>query len=152
VREFDFYFPCTPLIYIPQTFGNTFDSDGRLQGDLDVKTVSCNNNVCPIYMPAPSFALVFFTDTAYTESTPDNPQTFSTTAHTKVKNTATIDAAVLATSNGHSGSNGRNILGSTSLEHSSKATSTYIPSTAALVALILGTILIVHHNYLEWVW
>src|ERR1700733_14357017 len=95
-------------------------------------------------MPAPSFALVFFTDTAYTESTPDSPQTFSTTALTRDKNTATIDAAVLSTSNGHSGSNGRNILGSTSLEHTGKkATPTYLPSTAALVALAFGAILIV---------
>ncbi|KIM82034.1 glycoside hydrolase family 79 protein [Piloderma croceum F 1598] len=136
------------ITWAGQTFGNTFESDGRLQGDLDVKTVSCNNNICQIYMPAPSFALVFFTDTAYTEATPDNPQTFSTTAQTRVKNTATVDAAVLSTSNGHSGSQGRNILGSTSLEHN-KATSTYVPSTAALVALAFCAILIGHHNYLE---
>jgi hypothetical protein len=111
--------------------------------------VNCNNNICQIYMPAPSFALVFFTDTAYTEATPENPQTFSTTAKTRVKNTATIAAAVLATSNGHSGSQGRNILGSTSLEHNNLATSMYVPSTAALVALAFGAILIGHHYYLE---
>jgi hypothetical protein len=91
----------TSLTDIPKNFGGIFESDGRLQGNLTVQTVACTNNVCQVQVPAPGFALVFFTDTAFTESTPENPQTFSTTALTKTKNTATVDAAVLATSNGH---------------------------------------------------
>ena len=49
-----------------QTFGNHFESDGILRGDLDVKTVQCDPNAgCAITVPAPGFALVFFDDAGF---------------------------------------------------------------------------------------
>lgn len=97
-----------------QTFGNIFESDGRLMGQEDIKTVTCdqNTNTCPITVPAPGFALVFLNDEAFTETDGASPMTFATTAVTKTINTATVDQAVLSTSNGHSGM--RDVLGSTS--------------------------------------
>ncbi|KAK0190675.1 glycoside hydrolase family 79 protein [Armillaria mellea] len=97
-----------------QTFGNIFESDGRLTGQEDIKTVTCdqNANTCPITVPAPGFALVFLNDEAFTETDGASPMTFATTAVTKTLNTATVDQGVLSTSNGHSGM--RDVLGSTS--------------------------------------
>lgn len=97
-----------------KTFGTTFASDGRLMGSEDVQSVNCDQgaNTCAIKVPAPGVALVFLTDQALSESEGTHTATFATTAVTKLSNTATIDPAVLATSNGHSGSSWR--LGSTS--------------------------------------
>ncbi|KAJ7153086.1 glycoside hydrolase family 79 protein, partial [Mycena crocata] len=100
-----------------QTFGGNFDSDGRLQGTEDVQTVPCDTTAqtCSVKVPAPGFALVFLSDAAQTETQGAPSTTFSTTALTKTQNTATIDASVLATSNGHGGpSDPLNRLGSTS--------------------------------------
>lgn len=54
-------------------------------------------------MPAPGFALVFLSDSALEASETGGAEatTFPTTAETRTRNTATIDPAVLATSNGH---------------------------------------------------
>ncbi|EAU81861.2 hypothetical protein CC1G_06072 [Coprinopsis cinerea okayama7 len=98
-----------------QTFGANFESDGRLQGDEDTLTVSCDGttNVCSIKVPAPGAALVFLTDNSLDE-VEDNPvQTFATSVRTRMFNTATVDPAVLATSNGH-GAFSKKHLGSTS--------------------------------------
>ena len=89
-----------------QTLGGNFDSDGRLQGELNVANVPCDatTNTCTITVPAPGFALVFLNDQAYADSTPSGPTvTFATTAFTKTINTAAVDPQVLETSNGHSG-------------------------------------------------
>jgi len=45
-------------------------------------------------------------------------ETFSISTHTKIVDMATVDPAVLAISNGHSGKD-RNVLGSTSKKSSS---------------------------------
>ena len=60
-------------------------------------------NACSIHVPAPGAALVFFTDAAQSVASASPAPTFATTAVTRTRNTATIDAAVLATSNGNSG-------------------------------------------------
>ncbi|KAI9451263.1 hypothetical protein BJY52DRAFT_123356 [Lactarius psammicola] len=88
-----------------QTLGNQFQSDGRLQGNIDVQTVNCDTTAgtCQVKVPAPSFALVFLTDTAFSAVTPDTPQTYPTTAVTRTANTIFIDPSMLATSNGHYG-------------------------------------------------
>lgn len=99
-----------------QSLGANFQSDGRLQGELNVVNVPCDTttNTCTVTVPAPGFALVFLNDQAYTDSTPSGETiTFATTAITKTLNTATIDPKVLETSNGHSGKDRVN-LGSTS--------------------------------------
>ncbi|KAH8833938.1 glycoside hydrolase family 79 protein [Flagelloscypha sp. PMI_526] len=82
-----------------QTFGDAYSSDGRPTGTEDIRTVTCNtDNTCAVTVPAPGFALVFLNSDITTES---EVKTYSTTAYTKTRNTATIDPSVLATSNGH---------------------------------------------------
>ncbi|KAK2460443.1 hypothetical protein APHAL10511_007608 [Amanita phalloides] len=86
-----------------QTFGGYFESDGRPIGQEVVQTVQCTtaNNSCTVNVPAPSYALIFLTSQALTEVESGPSATFATT----VINTAapTVAAAVLETSNGHSG-------------------------------------------------
>lgn len=109
---------------------------------MDVKTVTCTDNVCQVQVPAPGFALVFLTDEAYSEVTPEEPQTFATSALTKTHNTATVDKAVLATSNGHSGSNRMSLYGTShALKLESKGALVFIPSTI-VSAVTIGAILV----------
>ncbi|GLB44466.1 putative glycosyl hydrolase family 79 C-terminal beta domain [Lyophyllum shimeji] len=108
-----------------QTFGDNFSSDGRPTGTENITTVPCSpspspssanaSTTCNIRVPAPGFALVFLTDTAFSAAASGGapPTTFATTVQTKVRNTATVPPEVLATSNGHTGM-GRKKLGSTS--------------------------------------
>lgn len=88
-----------------QTFGGIFDSDGRLNGTLDIQTVPCNPD-CSVKVPAPGIALVFLTPQSLADSggtAEDVAQTYSTSVHTKTIHTATVPPDVLATSNGHTG-------------------------------------------------
>ncbi|KAF9484215.1 glycoside hydrolase family 79 protein [Pholiota conissans] len=95
-----------------QTFGVNFESDGRPTGTENVQTVACSATACMIHVPAPGVALVFFSSSAMTETSGGPSKTFGTTAMTRTHNTVTIDPAVLATSNGHTGMD--KVLGSTS--------------------------------------
>jgi len=128
------------ITWAGQTFGGTFSSDGRLQGEQNVQTINCNQtaNTCQVQVPAPGFALVFLSSAAFSESNPSTTKTFATTALTKTANTATINAGVLATSNGHSGSTWR--LASTSKGSWNGARSVAIPSASMLLAMTLGAI------------
>ncbi|CEL54355.1 hypothetical protein RSOLAG1IB_07005 [Rhizoctonia solani AG-1 IB] len=103
------------MTWAGQTLGNHFESDGRLQGSEVIETVQCQNNQCAIPLKAPSLALVFLTDAALANSSPTESATasFETSVLTRVRHTATIDQAVLSTSNGRGGSQG-NHIGSTS--------------------------------------
>ncbi|KAF7325829.1 Glyco-hydro-79C domain-containing protein [Mycena kentingensis (nom. inval.)] len=85
-----------------QTFGGNFESDGILKGEEEIKDVTCDTgaNTCTVQVPAPGFALVFL-DNDLTQDDGSPSITFSTTARTQTRNTATIDPAVLATSNGN---------------------------------------------------
>jgi hypothetical protein len=125
-------------LFVLQTYGGTFATDGRLQGNMDVQTVNCDQsaNTCSVQVPAPGFALVFLTSTAYSESNPSTTQTFSTSSYTRKHNTATIPASILATSNGHSGSTWQ--LSSTSKGSVSGAQAVAIPGVVALIAMIFG--------------
>ena len=73
------------MTWANQTFGDKFSSDGRLVGNESITTVQCDttNNVCPIKVPAPAVALVFFNDQALQEITPTSTQTYATTAVTR---------------------------------------------------------------------
>ena len=112
------FFPSSKSIkFSLQTLGSQLTVDGRFRGNLNIISITCDtsSNTCSIPVPAPGFALVFLSP-----SSPDPDlnlgqatKTFSTTAYTKLRNTATIESSVLATSNGHSGA-GRAVLGSTS--------------------------------------
>ncbi|KAF8883604.1 hypothetical protein CPB84DRAFT_1686265 [Gymnopilus junonius] len=85
-----------------QTFGNAFSSDGRPVGQENVTSPPCSIGSCTIHVPALGAAIVFLNGLDETESGPST--TFSTTTHTKTRNTATVAPGVLETSNGHSGS------------------------------------------------
>lgn len=122
-----------------QTFGDRFKADGRLQGELNVTTIDCEVDAkqCLIPVPAPGFALVFFSTDNLNDATPnaEQVQTFATSARTKVRNTATIDAAVLATSNGHSGKDRDVHLGSTSVKGQNGAISMIVTGLTAVLAV-----------------
>ncbi|KAL1943311.1 hypothetical protein VTO73DRAFT_4386 [Trametes versicolor] len=122
-----------------QSMGGQFEADGRLNGELKIETIQCDQaaNTCQVKVPAPGFALVFMTEEAMRESEPASTATFATTAITKAKNTATIDQAVLATSNGNKGMQGR--YGSTSAGSNAapRAAGAY-PGAVALLAVVAG--------------
>jgi hypothetical protein len=109
-----------------------------------VETVTCdaNANTCQIKVPAPGFALVFFIDTALTESNKLAQQTFATTVQTRTKNTATVDPGTLATSNGGRGNSAH--LGSTSpeWEYIISGSSRVLPSVIVLAGLFCGGLMI----------
>jgi len=94
---------CLTLNFSPQSFGNRFEVDGRLKGELNVTTIPCDQsaNVCRIPVRAPGFALVFMGDNDVV-GIGQATQTYPTTAGTRTANTATVEPSVLATSNGHS--------------------------------------------------
>ena len=126
-----------------------FESDGRLNGTETVETIQCDQTAgtCTIPVPAPGFALVFLSQSAEQNSEPAATETFSTTAVTKTVNTATIDASVLATSNGHSGKDRK--LGSTSKGSSSDAPrSTATSAFAAVAAMAFGAIVLVGRTWM----
>lgn len=116
------------------------ESDGRLNGNLNIETVQCDQtaNTCEVKVPAPGFALVFMSDDAASESEPASTATFATTAVTKYKNTATVDPSVLATSNGNRGM--EKMFGSTSYgsgNAAARAAGVY-PGVVALLAVVGG--------------
>ncbi|KAI9454225.1 hypothetical protein BJY52DRAFT_765579 [Lactarius psammicola] len=124
-----------------QTFGNNFDSDGRLIGDLNVTTVQCDTtaNTCAVPVPAPGFALVFLTSDALSAVSPTSTVTYPTTAQTRTVNTIFIDPSMLATSGGHSGM--ENIRGATSPGSSSASSlRATFPSALALFAAAMGAV------------
>ena len=80
-----------------------YQVDGRFKGALNVSTIQCGQQGCVIPVSAPGFALVFLDNKAPALAVGQATQTFSTTRHTNVHNTATFDLSAVATSNGHSG-------------------------------------------------
>lgn len=128
------------ITWAGQTFGPKFSVDGRLKNDINIVTVGCDTgaNTCAIRVPAPGFALVFFNSAARDEASPTEVQTFATTAVTKTQNTVTIDAAALATSNGHSGKD-RERIGSTSRQSTGGASVAVISA----MAVALGALAVV---------
>lgn len=129
------------ITWAGQTYGGYFASDGRLTGDESVQTVQCDTtaNTCAVTVPAPGYVLVFLTAAAYSESNPTSTVTFATTSLTKTANTATVNASVLATSNGHSGSGRALDLGSTSKETTSGARlERGAPGVALLISVLCG--------------
>ncbi|KAG8689837.1 hypothetical protein FRC11_000282 [Ceratobasidium sp. 423] len=126
-----------------QTMGDQFNSDGRMKGEMVTETIQCDTAAgsCPIAVKAPSIVLVFLNDQTLADSTPPNegPQTFATTAATKIRNTATVDQAILATSNGRGGGKyGGGMLGSTSLGSISSAWRVAVPGMVAVIGGALG--------------
>ncbi|KAG1744607.1 glycoside hydrolase family 79 protein [Suillus paluster] len=127
-----------------QTFGDVFTSDGRLVGALDVQTIPCDqiNNVCQVKVPAPGFALVFLTDDALSESDQGQTMTFPTTAYTKITHgpTVSIDASVLATSNGEKGLSGA--LAGTSQGRPVNSALGFAQALPSLAGILAGALMI----------
>ena len=130
--------------WVGQMFGANFALDGHLQGDLNVQTIPCdtNSNTCQIKVPAPGFALVFFSDNVFSEVTPSSPQTFAMTTVTKMENMVTVDPSVLATSNGHAGVDRDRSLGSMSRgsENGAGGVRTIAPGWIAALVLAVGAL------------
>ena len=122
-----------------QTFGAWFESDGRLQGEMQADTVQCSNNVCTVSVPAPGAALVFLTDDAYNAVSPDRSdiQTFPTTYLTATVNTAIINTTELAVSNGHGDIGAKRLTTSPNSRNKSGAQSVR-SSICAIVGAALG--------------
>ncbi|KAG2129513.1 glycoside hydrolase family 79 protein [Suillus bovinus] len=127
------------ITWAGQTFGGTFQSDGRLMGSESVQTINCDqsSNTCRVSIPAPGAALVFLSSSAYAESGNPSTQTFSTTMVTKTMNTATINPSVLATSNGISGDTWE--LGSTSKENAGTGLRNSLSIVSVVGAAVLST-------------
>ncbi|KAF5334902.1 hypothetical protein D9611_009930 [Ephemerocybe angulata] len=94
------------ITWAGQTFGNRFEVDGRLRGDVNVVEITCDRtaNACVIPVKAPGFALVFM-DSAAAASVGQASHTFATTAFTRLHNTVSVASQVLETSNGHNATN-----------------------------------------------
>jgi len=86
-------------------------------GTQQTVTVECDEttNTCTIPVRAPSFALIFLSDSALVNSGSESPAstvTFATTAYTNHNHHPILDPSVLATMNGHGGP-GPRYMGST---------------------------------------
>lgn len=130
------------ITWANQTFGNYYESDGRLQGTEYTETVQCdtNANTCQIKVPAPGFAMVFFSDTALSESDDNGAaqQTFATTVQTQTINTVTFAPDTLATSNG--GRDRASYRGSTSPQ---SGAARMVPGAVAVLAAAMGALFLV---------
>ncbi|KAG8892150.1 hypothetical protein FRC01_014320 [Tulasnella sp. 417] len=135
-----------------QTMGSAiFTSDGRLTGDVETVFVPCDQtaNNCIIPVKAPSVALVFLSDEALQQSSPDNAAsslTFATSVYTGRGQHPIIDPAILKTMNGDGGPGPRH-TGSTSKGQSSQelgaaTRNAAVPAVVSLVALALGVMLV----------
>jgi len=133
------------ITWAGQTLGGQFGSDGRMQGDIDTETIQCTGGTCPITVKAPSIVLAFLNEQALTDSSPPNegPQTFATTAATRIHNTATVDQAVLATSNGRGGGqHGSELLGSTSQGSANSGWRMAVPGVVTVVGGVVGALFV----------
>ncbi|KAI0030185.1 glycoside hydrolase family 79 protein [Vararia minispora EC-137] len=129
-----------------QTFGNAFESDGRPAGTPQVDTVQCDpNNGCAVQVPAGSLALVFLTNDAFAPEDATgsaSAATFSTSTHAaQTLNTATIDLAVLATSNGHGNVNNLQYATSPGSRSGAVAARAVGPMLGAFVIGVAGLVL-----------
>jgi hypothetical protein len=106
-------------------------------GQENVTTINCDTATfsCVIPVPAPGVALVFLTPNALT-AVDTAPQTYPTTLLSRDKNTATVDKAVLATSNGHMGLGAG--LGSTSKSDKTSGAERVLPGAVALMGMLAG--------------
>lgn len=128
-----------------------FTSDGRLTGDVETVIIPCDQaaNNCIVPVKAPSVALVFLSDDALHQSSPENEAsslTFATSVYTGKGQHPIIDPAILKTMNGDGGTGPRH-TGSTSKGQSMQqlgaaARNAAVPAIVSLFALALGVMLV----------
>lgn len=94
------------IYWANQTLGQSFASDGRLYGDLETITITCDGGACIVPVPAPSVALVYLTDEALEESSVSEDATSTYPTSIIGSGSATVDVGTLSTSNGKEGSGG----------------------------------------------
>lgn len=92
------------IYWANQTLGQSFASDGRLYGDLETITITCDEGVCIVPVPAPSVALVYLSDAALEESSISEYATLTYPTSIIGSGSATVDVESLSTSNGKEGS------------------------------------------------
>ncbi|AFR98329.1 hypothetical protein C343_06306 [Cryptococcus neoformans C23] len=92
------------IYWANQTLGQSFASDGRLYGDLETITITCDEGVCIVPVPAPSVALVYLSDAALEESNVSEYATLTYPTSIIGSGSATVDVESLSTSNGKEGS------------------------------------------------
>lgn len=86
--------------------GGSYSSDGRLRGTLATQTITCQNSLCVVPVPAPAIAVIYLTDQALAlSSAHESSREFSTTV--VGWGSATVDPKVLETSNGQNGPDGQ---------------------------------------------
>lgn len=89
------------ITWAGQTMGGyQYASDGRLSGELTTEQVTCSNGECAITVPAPSIAVVFFTDQALTDSSVPDDAVVSYSTSIIGSGKATIAAGAMITGNG----------------------------------------------------
>ena len=124
------------ITWAGQTFGGQFESDGRFYGDLNVVTIECANNICPVPVKSPSAAIVYMSEAALANSQPaaGSALTFETSTLSGI---ATVDWSSVKASNGR---NGQLPLGSTSHGSANAATGwrSRLPSTELTVSLFMA--------------
>ena len=124
------------IYWAGQTMGRSFDSDGRLRGDVQTETVQCTDGTCTINVPAPSIALVFLTPESLSDSTPA-PDVAAYTTTVVGEGSATVAVGALATGNGED----PNLLGSTSKgDRGQNAASRSTNSAGAVSALSIALV------------
>lgn len=137
----------TNITWAGQTFGDNFEADGLLKGNLNVETIQCDQaaNVCTVPLRAPSFALVMLDPADDAVDLGQASATFATTAFTRGRNTATFDPKAVETSNGHGWAE-RKHLGSTShgsVDRNDAARRFGLVSTTAVVlSMLVGSLFI----------
>jgi hypothetical protein len=91
------------ITWAGQTMGASYASDGQLHGQVVTQTITCQNSLCIVPVPAPAIAVVYLTDKALALSSPQ-PASKSAFETTIVGwGSATVDPKVLETSNGQNG-------------------------------------------------
>ncbi|KAJ2971895.1 hypothetical protein NUW54_g12390 [Trametes sanguinea] len=99
---------------------------GKARNPCKRSSVTRTRTRAPIKVPAPGAALVFISDSAQqVAGAQESYSTFPTTVVTKTANTVSVDASVLATSNGNNGKSRANRLGGTSQGGKNAAAGTY---------------------------
>lgn len=93
------------ITWAGQTMGGSYSGDGKLRGNVTTQTITCQNSLCIVPVPAPAIAVVYLTDKALAlSSPPEASKAFETTI--VGWGSATVDPKVLETSNGQNGPNG----------------------------------------------
>jgi hypothetical protein len=84
----------------------SYSSDGKLHGDIVTQTITCQNALCIVPVPAPAIAVVYLTDQALALSSPQDASRSAFETTVVGWGSATVDSKALETSNGQNGPNG----------------------------------------------